>query len=52
MKPLLYFVSDPGKSYVADPYTFLLAFLFVLISGAGFLSVDALLAKRFTPKKA
>ena len=52
MKPWLYFFSDPGKSYVADPYKFLLASLLVLILGAGFLSVDALLAKRFTPEKA
>jgi putative oxidoreductase len=38
--------SDPGKFYVADPYTFLFASLIVLIFGAGFLSVDHVLAKR------
>jgi putative oxidoreductase len=38
--------SDPGKFYVADPYTFLFASLMVLILGAGLFSVDALVAKR------
>jgi putative oxidoreductase len=38
--------SDPGKFYVADPYTFLFASLMVLIFGAGFFSLDTLLAKR------
>jgi putative oxidoreductase len=38
--------SDPGKFYVADPYTFLFASLIVLIFGAGFLSLDHVLAKR------
>ncbi|WP_263375498.1 DoxX family protein [Granulicella aggregans] len=38
--------SDPGKFYVADPYTFLFASVMVLIFGAGLFSVDALLAKR------
>ena len=32
--------SDPGKFYIADPYTFLFASLIVLIFGAGALSVD------------
>jgi len=31
---------------VADPYTFLFASLIVLIFGAGFLSLDNVLAKR------
>jgi putative oxidoreductase len=39
--------SDPGKFYVADPYTFLFASLIVLIFGAGFFSLDALITKRF-----
>jgi putative oxidoreductase len=39
--------SDPGKFYVADPYTFLFASLLILIFGAGLFSVDALLAKRY-----
>jgi len=38
--------SDPGKFYVADPYTFLFAALMVLIFGAGLFSIDALLARR------
>src|ERR1700748_1624792 len=38
--------SDPGKFYVADPYTFLFASLMVLIFGTGFFAVDTLVAKR------
>jgi putative oxidoreductase len=38
--------SDPGKFYVADPYTFLFASLMVLIFGAGFFALDTLVAKR------
>ncbi len=38
--------SDPGKFYVADPYTFLFASAMVLVFGAGLFSVDAALAKR------
>lgn len=37
--------SDPGKFYVADPYTFLFASLMVLIFGAGLYSADTLIAK-------
>ena len=37
--------SDPGKFYVADPYTFLFASLMVLIFGAGLFSLDTLLAR-------
>jgi putative oxidoreductase len=36
-------LSDPGKFYVADPYTFLFASLMILIFGAGLFSVDSLL---------
>jgi putative oxidoreductase len=39
--------SDPGKFYVADPYTFLFASLMVMIFGAGLYSVDALVLKHF-----
>lgn len=39
--------SDPGKFYVADPYTFLFASLIVLIFGAGLFSLDALLKRKF-----
>jgi putative oxidoreductase len=38
--------SDPGKFYVADPFTFLFASLIILIFGAGLFSADALLTKR------
>ena len=38
--------SDPGKFYVADPFTFLFASILVLIFGAGFFSLDALIARR------
>src|SRR5271170_8261464 len=37
--------SDPGKFYVADPYTFLFASAMVLVFGAGTFSIDALLRK-------
>jgi putative oxidoreductase len=38
--------SDPGKFYVADPYTFLFASVMVLIFGSGLIAVDTLIAKR------
>ncbi|HEY4359303.1 MAG TPA: DoxX family protein [Acidobacteriaceae bacterium] len=38
--------SDPGKFYVADPYTFLFASLMVLVFGAGIFSLDAFILKR------
>ncbi len=38
--------SDPGKFYVADPFTFLFASLLILIFGAGLFSLDTLVAKR------
>jgi putative oxidoreductase len=37
--------SDPGKFYVADPYTFLFASAMVLVFGAGVFSLDSLLEK-------
>ena len=43
---LLAVFSDPGKFYVADPFTFLLASLIVLIFGGGFLSLDHLIVKK------
>jgi putative oxidoreductase len=43
---LLAIFSDPGKFYVADPYTFLFASLLTLIFGAGLFSLDAYLTKR------
>ena len=38
--------SDPGKFYVADPYTFLFASLMILVFGSGLFAVDTLIAKR------
>jgi putative oxidoreductase len=38
--------SDPGKFYVADPFTFLFASLIAFIFGAGLLSLDALITRR------
>jgi putative oxidoreductase len=38
--------SDPDKFYAAAPYTFLVAFLIVLIFGPGRDSLDALLSKK------
>ena len=40
---LLSVFSDPGKFYNADPFTFLLASLLVLVFGPGFFSVDRIL---------
>jgi putative oxidoreductase len=40
-------LSDPGKFYGADPYTFLFASLLVLIFGAGFFSLDAEIVGRW-----
>ena len=39
-------LSDPGKFYNADPFTFLFAALIVLIFGAGAFSLDYLLFRR------
>lgn len=38
--------SDPGKFYVADPYTFLFAALMVLIFGAGVFALDTVIARK------
>jgi putative oxidoreductase len=43
---LLSVISDPGKFYGADPYTFLFASLLILTFGAGFFSLDTAIAKR------
>jgi putative oxidoreductase len=37
--------SDPGKFYVADPYTFMFASMMVLIFGAGLFSLDTVIFK-------
>jgi putative oxidoreductase len=41
--------SEPDKLYAATPYTFLFAFLIVLIFGPGKFSVDAILARKIVP---
>jgi len=38
--------SNPGKFYIADPFTFLFASVIVLVFGAGFFSLDAVIARR------
>lgn len=43
---LLAIISDPGKFYVADPYTFLFASVMILIFGAGYFALDTWIAKR------
>jgi len=42
--------SDPGKFYVADPYTFLFASLMILIFGAGLFSLDEVLTRKLKNK--
>jgi putative oxidoreductase len=44
---LLSIFSDPGKFYVADPYTFLFAALLILIFGPGKYALDTYLLRRF-----
>jgi putative oxidoreductase len=39
--------SDPGKFYVADPYTFLFAALLILIFGPGKIALDTYLLRWF-----
>ncbi len=39
-------ISDPGKFYGADPYTFFFASLIVFIFGAGLFSLDAILWRK------
>ena len=39
------FLSEPGKFYAADPYTFLFAALLILIFGPGVFSLDYLIAR-------
>ena len=37
-------ISDPGKFYNADPYTFMFASILILIFGPGWLSLDTAIA--------
>ena len=39
--------SNPGKFYNADPFTFLMASLIVLIFGSGLFSLDALIERKW-----
>ena len=39
-------LSDPGKFYGADPYTFWFAALLILIFGPGWIAIDTFLARR------
>ena len=41
------FISDPGKFYVADPYTFLFAALLIAIFGPGRIALDTWLLRRY-----
>jgi putative oxidoreductase len=43
-------LSDPGKFYNADPYTFLFAALLILIFGPGKLAIDSYLPWRHKPQ--
>jgi putative oxidoreductase len=45
------FLSDPGKFYTADPYTFLFASLMILIFGPGMFSIDALIRRALADRK-
>jgi putative oxidoreductase len=42
-------ISDPGKFYNADPYTFLFAGLLILIFGPGKFAIDSFLPWRHKP---
>jgi putative oxidoreductase len=44
---LFSFISDPGKFYVADPYTFLFGALLILIFGPGKIALDTWLLRRY-----
>jgi putative oxidoreductase len=42
-------LSNPGDFYGASPYTYWFATLLILVFGPGWVAVDTLLARRFTP---
>lgn len=39
-------IKDPGKFYVADPFTFLFASVIILVFGAGLFSIDAVILRK------
>jgi putative oxidoreductase len=43
--------SDPGKFYIADPFTFMFASLIAFIFGAGLFSLDAVIDKVWLSRK-
>jgi putative oxidoreductase len=43
--------SDPGKFYIADPFTFLFASLIVFVFGAGLFSLDALIDRLWLARR-
>src|SRR5271156_3649408 len=43
--------SDPGKFYIADPFTFFFASLIVLFFGAGLFSLDALIDRLWLARR-
>ena len=51
LEALLAFFSNPGKFYIADPYTFVFAGLFILIFGPGRFAL-AVLFHRKVPRSA
>jgi putative oxidoreductase len=44
-------LSDPGKFYAADPFTFWFAALLILILGPGWFAVDTILGRLFPRKQ-
>ncbi|MGA2810969.1 MAG: DoxX family protein [Candidatus Acidiferrum sp.] len=49
---LFSFFKDPGKFYVADPYTFWFAALIILVFGPGLFALDTLIDRRFARQEA
>ncbi|HME11801.1 MAG TPA: DoxX family protein [Candidatus Acidoferrum sp.] len=49
---LFSFFKDPGKFYVADPYTFWFAGLIILIFGPGLFALDTLIDRWFAKRGA
>jgi putative oxidoreductase len=45
------FLSNPGKFYGADPYTFLFAAVMILIFGPGRFALDSWIARRYSAQE-